>query len=167
VARPDFRLSVTIGGERREVVAREVPAAAFFEGFPDLEDIPGLDLATERWLDALLGRVVVEPALTIDLVHRLGWARDELLAGYFRAIGVGVKEPSSPSLLRAVVEVIGDDPVACAIQVAKEYGALPSLVWADTISAFVFNAKTVIERLPADRGRLPVYTNDPRLVGVN
>jgi hypothetical protein len=76
-----------------------VTVAEFFHGFPnsapampcyEKESPDGqhrILAALEGWADALLTRAVVEPALTLEAVHRLGQARDEAVLPYLRTVG--------------------------------------------------------------------------------
>jgi hypothetical protein len=87
----DFPLSVTLDGERYDVVARDVPAAVFFYGFPDVALVAGtpwrLDLAVERWTIEMLPRVISAPRLTLELVHRLGEGALDAAIGYQHTVG--------------------------------------------------------------------------------
>src|SRR5262245_13764552 len=82
-----------------QVRARDLPAGAFFFGFPD--DLPFTDcfrssdwqrqqvvtLGLERWVTGLLARAIVQPALTPELVQRLGGSRDVLARTYLETVG--------------------------------------------------------------------------------
>jgi len=96
---PDFLLPVTLQGEPRSLLARDVTVAEFFHGFPNSapsmpcydrespESQHGLKAALEGWGDALLTRVVVKPRLTLDHVHRLGAHREPAVMAYLRTVG--------------------------------------------------------------------------------
>lgn len=95
----DFPVAVTLEGERYALIARDVSTATFFHGFPN--SLPMTDCfrwgqreqqerdvdVLETWMFSLLPRVVIEPALTGELVHRLGDGAFEGVVGYLHAVG--------------------------------------------------------------------------------
>lgn len=97
---PPFLLTATLDGEYVEFVACDVPTGIFL-GDDFQEVMPGMECYSketsdaqramvarmEAWSDAMLTRVVADPVLSLDDVHRLGTARDELVVGYLWAVG--------------------------------------------------------------------------------
>jgi len=95
---PDFVLSVDVGSRlgAQALVCRDVPLAVFFHGYPvEAAQAPGFLVARTRWVDALLSRAVIAPALTPEDVHEaLGPARPLVERRYLAAVGIG--PPAAP-----------------------------------------------------------------------
>jgi hypothetical protein len=97
---PDFVLTVAVDGVPRRFAACDVPTYIYFYEYPD--DFPGTACflqkddagrkeiidQQERWTTRLLTRVILSPALTPELVHRLGKVREHLGVAYQTAIGL-------------------------------------------------------------------------------
>lgn len=110
MALPDFLLPIILQADPAFLLARDVSVAEFFHGFPNsAPSMPcyekdtadgqhAITAALEGWADALLTRVVLRPALTLDLVHRLGAARDVALVTYLRTVGwITAGDPANPA----------------------------------------------------------------------
>lgn len=161
------------------VVARDVPAAVFFADYPapEPDGPPSWEpaarqqqhLALEAWASGLLTRVVVAPRLGADQVERLGADRDALLRAYWRAVGwlpAAPDEPArrpspepgppGPPALGALVSVPPPGLARLVHRLAAGYGAMPSVVWQQPISEFLFNAAVLMaaERQRPDGGDL-------------
>lgn len=99
---PVLALTATLEGEPTEFIARDVPTGVFFAGFQDT--FPGAEcfarlsareqhdniMGHEAWVDQLLCRAMISHRLTLEVVQRLGSARDDLAVGYLWGIGYHV-----------------------------------------------------------------------------
>jgi hypothetical protein len=162
-----------------------VPAAAFFCGFPpsvpltecwQAEPTEGkarLNARLDEWIDALLTRVIVRPRLTLELVHRLGSARDQAAVAYLAAIGWTETEPDPRSPLpeaplvsaRQEPEPLADPGDALRLWTAMPEPALkgalrllaakgrvlPSAIWRLPISEWIFNWRVLLQDDLLDR----------------
>jgi hypothetical protein len=181
---PDFPIELELNGERRSVIARDVPTALFFAGFPDSVPMArcfeeaGADgrrrivAALETWVDALLTRVVVTPRLSLELVHRLGPARDTIADAYLRGIGwiEGGPLPTTDAELLApdrrehlpetwaslgAAVAVPAPNLRTALRMLSARGrVLPSVLWALPISEWIWNFRVLLsDRLK--RAELP------------
>lgn len=90
---PNLRLPVPGPSGVGYVIARDLPVAAFFLGYPVRSKgtrssawrTP--DKAAETWADGVIARGIIDPVLTPEMLHRLGPDRDVLVTAYFRAVG--------------------------------------------------------------------------------
>ncbi len=82
---PDLALPVHLNGTTAHLIARDVPTAVFFAGWPgDRAHREHLEL----WRERLLTRIVVEPSpLTQEVILGLGDAAGPPLSAYLRAVG--------------------------------------------------------------------------------
>jgi hypothetical protein len=183
---PDFTLTLRRAADRPvDVVARDVPACVFFYGMPVVEPERGhrdRD-ALHAWIDTLLTRVVVRPRLSVDLVRRLGAARDELALRYFQAVGAlayfhqldldlerlfGEGEAAAAALvdvepgwpLSAFATPPGPPEREITVALAERGAQLPATVWRQPISAWFLNWRILL----APHVDAALYTNDPRLL---
>lgn len=168
----DFPIAIPGFAPARYVVARDVEAAAFFYGFPEA-DVSGYRTTYQRQLEAwaatLLTRVVVEPRLTPELVHRLGAGRDALIRRYFARVGwwhveheesdtldaelgelLTVDAPHGPPEDRRLALVdhlrwrVAQPPRVVRPQLlslSEHTGMLPSDLWCRPISEILFSLK--------------------------
>lgn len=102
---PDFILTVVVDGVARKFAACDVPTYVFFFAHPDsFAGTPCFDEkdeagkralidAHQQWATRVLTRVILSPALTPELVHRLGKAREDLGIAYQTAIGIPPDPP--------------------------------------------------------------------------
>jgi len=180
---PRFHLPITLGDTARSVLAADVLTGVFFAGFPNTVPLTecfdretaqgkaGLQAGLEAWIDGLLTRVVVQPRLTLELVHRLGDARDELVTAYLRAIGwadePGREAPTAdgPLLVPARLEaeaVMMPARIAMALPApnirhalrltAKRAYTPPHVVWTQWfISEFVWSWRVLLTDALLDR----------------
>ena len=96
---PDFQLPISLAGQPRVLLARDVTVAEFFHGFPNSapsmpcydKETPagqhGVVAALEGWALALLVRAVVKPQLTLEHIHRLGGASASAVLTYLQTVG--------------------------------------------------------------------------------
>jgi hypothetical protein len=193
---PDFPVGLTLDdGQRRRVIARDVAAAVFFYGFPDAvpfaecwrqQGVDGRAAVTGRledWVDELLGRAVIQPRLTLELVRRLGdGARTELATSYLSTVGFLPATPATwssaddliavrPSEWRDREELIAmralTTPPTPNLRTALRLMAsksrqLPSTLWALPISEWIFNWRVLLQEQLTERGP---FTNAPELTG--
>lgn len=187
---PDFLLPVQLRGEALCLLARDVTVAEFFHGFPnsapsmpcyDKETPEGqhaITAALEGWADALLTRVVVEPALTLDVVHRLGGLRDQAVEAYLRTVGwMAGGDAAVPARSLAPIAPLADvhtwarmeaawivslppfttvpvDNIKAALKlVASKCRTAPHVVWAEwRISEFIFDWRVLVQDELLKRG---------------
>lgn len=77
---PPFLLPVTLNGQPKALIAKDLPVWAFFWGSkPDRID--------DEWMRGLLTRAVVQPILTPEIVARLGDGFAEPALAYLLAVG--------------------------------------------------------------------------------
>lgn len=82
-----------------QVRCADIPASAFFDGFPD--DMPmtecwlaaewneqhAVAVGMQHWITGMLARAAVDPVLTPEHVNRLGPSRAVLAQGYLETVG--------------------------------------------------------------------------------
>lgn len=176
---PDFAISVALEGlGGRVLVARDVPACVFFYDFPRSvpftecwiaesdEGRSRINARLEEWVDGLLTRVVVTPRLTLELVRRLGAARNQVALGYLRTIGwIEADEEAVPATAELLASARGEpDPgrgappalriwtappepaLKGALRLLAAKGrALPSVLWGLPISEWIFNWRVLLQ----------------------
>jgi len=178
MALPDFLLPVTLRGAPKSLLARDVTVAEFFHGFPNsvpmaacyTKESPGgqqaIRVALEEWADGLLTRVVIEPRLTLELVRRMGEAREQAVLAYTRTIGWSeegeLAEVAGPLLKAERVEI---DPLIAQAETFRPFTTVPvenikhaikmlaarcrtapHLVWTGwRISEFIFNWRVLLQ----------------------
>jgi hypothetical protein len=180
---PNFLLPVTLGGAPAFLLARDVTVAEFFHGFPNSaptmpcydKETPtaqhGITAALEGWADALLTRAVLNPTLTLDVVHRLGGARDQAVMSYLRTVGwIASGDPAPPARsldatappaethtwarmeaawivsLPPFTTVPVDNIKAALKLVASKCRVAPHVVWSEwNISSFIFDWRVLIQ----------------------
>lgn len=96
---PDIALPILVAGRRKRLIARDVPAAVFFDGFPNavpladcwraetLDAQHRVTIELARWSASLLTRVVIVPRLSPALVGRLGREGERAAIAYLTAVG--------------------------------------------------------------------------------
>lgn len=148
---PDVYLPLVLpGGTPGGFVARDVPAAVFFYGWPgEGAHVEHLEL----WRERLLPRVVVEPAgLTLQTVQHLGDAIRPTLSAYLRAVGwpetdypnaaAQVAAPAVGRTLLADVPTLTAPPHPHLAQAmarwTEEWRLSPLALWQGPISEFLW-----------------------------
>ncbi len=152
-------LHVPWRGGLRQVIARELTAAEFFQGYPDAPDDHSRAAAIARlhWEDHVLCRAAVQPGLVPMMVVRIGHQeRLALLHAYFAAVGWMDGPPAQECPLpegqtgSADAGPMALPPVpwrAAVVAVAREFGRLPLDAWRLPISQFLFCARLLCEAL--------------------
>jgi hypothetical protein len=186
---PDIEIALPTFGPGRVLIARDVPAAVFFYGFPTharLESTRSFAavVAMETWLDGLLARVIVAPRLSRALAARLGTDRDLVAHVYLTAVGWleapkegrsadelpsaaprSIEEaPVDPTSLRALATPPPGPQLAATVRrVASATKTPPHVVWTRwTISEFIFTWRVLAHTSTASKG--DIYTNHPTLL---
>ena len=169
---PEF--TVEIPEPHSKVRCRDIPAAVFFYGFPD--DMPFTDCyraadwshqyavarGMERWINLVLTRVAVEPALSLELVQRLGPSRDVLASGYLEVVGWIPRDPdrrayipvaiaptsrkkAPPYDLAALASLPGRNLHGILKTMATRTRTLPATLWHLPISEWLFNLRALAD----------------------
>lgn len=151
--------------------ARDLPAGAFFRGFPD--DMPFTDcyraadwshqhavaIGMERWISSLLARAIVQPVLSLELVQRLGPSRDVLARGYLELVGWLPKNPdlvpvpvivapasrARPPVDLDVLTLPGRNLQGVLKTMATRTRTLPATLWQLPISEWLFNLRALAD----------------------
>lgn len=161
---PPFKLPIELRpGQRRTLLARDLPACVFWWGFPDLT--PDLSMRTflgamDRWERNLLLRAVIKPRLTDDQIARWGGAsRRMTVQAYLEAVGFRAA-PSGAEVRLELDELaeVGPHPEDAAFAAWVPRGALrqmlastakatliaPALLWRGPISEMLFNCRVAM-----------------------
>lgn len=186
---PDFLLSIELRpGDRRSLLARDVPACVFWQGYPELDEgMPQLEFRRREadFFEHLLERVVVKPRLTLEGVRSMGVDSQGPTRRYLEAVGYSPRalpEPVQPALLLALADPLLEAPpprheleafgawqpprgIALLFKALAETVHQPaSVFWAMPISEMLFNYSI---HLAEQKAALPLPTPvfpRPRLV---
>jgi hypothetical protein len=170
---PDFAIPVRLRTLEGRVIARDLPAWSFFNGYPGSLAPPE---AIARWREGLLLRAVVAPRLTPELVARMGPAATEVARIYLTTIGWAwgnadrdpIAEPVeaavpglpwTPELLRAAIALPPLRLRDTVQRLAEVAGVGPWAVWQWPISQWAWTV-----RLLSDKGAAGVAAPYPREV---